>query len=190
MLLASLVHRVASSGLPDPARGVKKDKRFVLPDGAVWIVASFFRMLLPHLEYLHNWVRHFMVPALRAHSDINPVLISFSPVQLHAEPSAFAIPADRPELVALHALLRAEYPLDLVSVIPACNLVEIIAGQSDCPGIEIVRLEPRNSILFFQVENFIAQAHDPHCLGQLFNVGICADKIAKGLLVLTAMRLN
>ena len=127
MLLASLVHRVASSGLPDPARGIEKDKRFVLPDGAVWIVTSLFRMLLPHLEHLHNGVLHIMVPVLRAHLDINTVLISFSPVQLHAEPFASAIPTDRPELVALHALLRAEYPLDLVSVLPACDLVEIIA---------------------------------------------------------------
>ena len=127
MLLASLVHRVASSGLPDPARGIEKDKRFVLPDGAVWIVTAFFGMLLPHLEHLHNWVLHVMVPALRAHLDFNAVLISFSPVQLHAKVFSFTIPTDCPKLVALHALLRAEYPLDHESIFPAMDLIEIIA---------------------------------------------------------------
>ena len=129
-------------------------------------------MLLSHLEHLHDWVLHIMIPALRAHLDLNTVLISLGPVQLHTKPFSFAIPTYCPELVALHALLRAEYPLDLESIVPACDLVEIIACQSDSTGIKIVRLEPRNAIFFFQVENFIAQARDSHCLRQLFNVGI------------------
>ena len=127
MLLASLVHRVASPGLSDFAGGIEKDERLVLPNGAVWIVTAFFGMLLTHVEHLHDWVLHVMVPALRAHLDFNAVLISFSPVQLHAKVFSFTIPTDCPKLVALHTLLRAEYPLDLVSVLPACDLVEIIA---------------------------------------------------------------
>ena len=146
-------------------------------------------MLLPHLEHLHNWVLHMMVPALRADADFNTVLISFGPVYLHAKVFSFTIPTDCPKLVALHTLLRAEYPLDLESIFPACDLVEIIVYQSDCIGIMIVRLEPRN-LIRSQEENLIPHARDPHCLGQLLNVGIRVDKIAKGLFVLIAMRLD
>ena len=116
-----------------------------------------------------------MIPVLRAMLTFKTVLVALRPEHLHAESFTLAIPADSPELVALHALLRAKHPLHLVPRLPACDLIEILAGQSDRLGIILVGLEPRNTVLFLQVKDLIAHARDPHCLRKLFYVAICAD---------------